>query len=102
MLWSKCSKTNSNQINKYNKKALSYEFLPTAKGFLNNMDLFVAQPPVNHSLTLKPLDYKNNGSYATVIKRLLEVLQTRINAGFTKHFCLFKLFPSLLSATHKC
>ena len=64
MLWSKCSKTNSNQINKYDKKALSYEFLPTAKGFLNNMDLFVAQPPVNHSLTLKPLDYKNNGAHA--------------------------------------
>lgn len=70
MLWSKCSKTNSNQINKYNKKALSYEFLPTAKGFLNNMDLFVAQPPVNHSLTLKPPDYKNNGSHATVINLL--------------------------------
>ena len=69
-LWSKCSKTNSNQINKYDKKALSHEFLPTAKGFLNNMDLFVAQPPVNHSLTRKPLDYKNNGSYATVIKLL--------------------------------
>ena len=54
------------------------------------MDLFVAQPPVNHSLTLKPLDYKNNGSHATVInllsKDFLKVLQTRINAGFTKHF----------------
>lgn len=70
MLWSKCSKTNSNQINKYDKKALSYEFLPTAKGFLNNMDLFVAQPPVNHSLTPKPLAYKNNSSHATVIKLL--------------------------------
>ena len=34
------------------------------------MDLFVAQPPVNHSVTLKPLDYKNNGSYTTVIKLL--------------------------------
>ena len=66
------------------------------------MDLFVAQPPVNHSLTLKPLNYKNNGSHATVIKRLLKVLQTRINAGFTKHFCLFKLnnvvpFPTIYS-----
>ncbi len=69
-LWSKCSKTNSNQINKYDKKALSHEFLPTAKGFLNNMDLLVAQPPVNHSLTLKPPDYKNNGSHATVINLL--------------------------------
>ena len=65
------------------------------------MDLFVAQPPVNHSLTLKPLDYKNNGSHATVIKLLskdiLKVLQTRINAGFTKHFCLFKLTNKILS-----
>ena len=69
-------------------------FIPTAKGFLNNMDLFVAQPPVNHSLTLKPLDYKNNGSHATVIKRLLEVPQTRINTGFLKHFKLFKLDSS--------
>ena len=55
---------------KYDKKALSHEFLPTAKGFLNNMDLLVAQPPVNHSLTLKPPDYKNNGSHATVINLL--------------------------------
>ena len=51
-------------------QALSYEFLPAAKGFLNNMDLFVAQPPVNHSLTPKPLAYKNNSSHATVIKLL--------------------------------
>ena len=45
-------------------------FIPTAKGFVYNMDLLVAQPPVNHSLTRKPLDYKNNGSHATVIKLL--------------------------------
>ena len=31
---------------------------------------FVAQPPVNYSLTIKPSDYKNNGSYATVINLL--------------------------------
>ena len=31
---------------------------------------YVAQPPVNHSLTLKPLDYKNNGAHATVINLL--------------------------------
>lgn len=55
------------------------------------MDLFVAQPPVNHSLTPKTLAYKNNSSHATVIKRLLEVPQTRINTGFLKHFKLFKL-----------
>ena len=52
------------------KKATNYELLPTVNGFLNNMDLFVAQPPVNHSLTLKPLHYKNNGSHATVINLL--------------------------------
>ena len=57
------------------------------------MDLFVAQPPVNHSLTPKTLAYKNNSSHATVIKRLLEVPQTRINTGFLKHFKLFKLAP---------
>ena len=45
-------------------------FIPTAKGFVYNMDLFVAQPPVNHSLTSKPLAYKNNSSHATVIKLL--------------------------------
>lgn len=45
-------------------------FIPTAKGLVYNMDLFVTQPPVNYSLTLKPLDYKNNGSYATVINLL--------------------------------
>lgn len=33
-------------------------FISTAKGFLN-VDLFVTQPLVNHSLTLKRLDYKN-------------------------------------------
>ena len=69
-LWSKCSKTNSNQINKNGKKPLAMSFIPTAKGLVYNMDLFVAQPPVNHSLTLKPLDYKNNGSHATVINLL--------------------------------
>ena len=46
---SEYSKTDSNQI---------------------NMDLFVAQPPINHSLTLKPLDYKDNGSHTTVINLL--------------------------------
>ena len=42
-------------------------FIPTAKGFLNNMDLFVAQPPVNHSLTLKPPHHKNNSFHATQV-----------------------------------
>ena len=40
------------------------------------MDLFVVQP-VNHSVTHKPLDYKNNGSYMTVIKLLSKELLKR-------------------------
>ena len=52
------------------RKPLAVGIKLIAKGFLNNMDFFVAQPPVNHSLTLKPLDYKNNGSHATVINLL--------------------------------
>ena len=44
-------------------------YIPTAKGLVYNMDLFVAQPLVNHSLTIKPLDYKNNGSYATKFRK---------------------------------
>ena len=49
------------------------------------MDLFVAQPPVNHSLTQKPLDYKNNGSHATVIKLL------------SKDFCLLYVYKLVVS-----
>ena len=56
--------------NKHDKKPLAMSFVPTAKGLIRNMDFFVAQPPVNHSLTLKPPGYKNNGSHATVIKLL--------------------------------
>lgn len=41
------------------------------------MDLFAAQPPVNHSLTFKPLDYKNNGTYTTVINLLSKDLLKR-------------------------
>ena len=35
-------------------------FILIANGFVCNIDLFVAQPPVNHSLTRKPPGYKNN------------------------------------------
>jgi len=41
------------------------------------MDLFVAQPLVNHSVTRKPLDHKNNGTYMTVIKLLSKDLLKR-------------------------
>ncbi len=47
------------------KKPLAMSFIPTAKGLIHNMKLFAAQPPVNHSLTLKPLDYKNNSFLIT-------------------------------------
>ena len=36
----------------------------------SDLDLFVEQPPVNYSLTLKPPVYRNNGSHATVINLL--------------------------------
>ena len=33
-------------------------FIPTAKGLVYNMDLFVTQPPVNYSLTLLSICYQ--------------------------------------------
>ena len=45
-------------------------FILIVKGFVCNINLFVAQPPVNHSLTRKPPGYKNNGSHATAINLL--------------------------------
>ena len=65
-----CKNKFLNKQHKDDKKPLAMRFIPTAKGFLDKYGLLVAQPPVNHSLTLKPLDYKNNGSHATVIKLL--------------------------------
>ena len=52
------------------QNALSYEFLPTAKG-VSNMDLFQPSKPLaNHSPTNKPLDSKNNRTQTTVINLL--------------------------------
>lgn len=52
-------------------------FTPTAKGLIiiwirseYRSEHFVAQLLGNHSLTIKPLDFKNNGSYAAVINLL--------------------------------
>ena len=63
-----------------------------------NMVFSICKPPINHSATHKPLDNKNNGTcyecYQFVIKRLLEVPQTRINTGFFKQLDLFKLGKS--------
>ena len=50
-------------------KALSYELLPTAKGFLIWIH-FAIQAAFYHSVTRKPPDYKNNGSCMAVIKLL--------------------------------
>ena len=57
------------QIDKQPQKALSYELLPTAKGLLIWIS-FATQPLVNHSVTHKPPDCKNNGSCMAVIKLL--------------------------------
>lgn len=74
----------------YGKKTLSYELLPTAKGFIIWIYLMHIRMSIN-SLTHKPLDYKNNGSYWAVIKRHLEVPQTRIDTEFLRPFNLFPL-----------
>jgi hypothetical protein len=44
----------STQTNKDGKNPIAMSFIPTAMGLVNNMDLFVAQLPANHSLTTKP------------------------------------------------
>lgn len=42
------------------------------------MDLFRhTKPTLNHSVTLQPLAYKNNGTYMTVIKLLSKDLLKR-------------------------
>ena len=54
--------------------------------------LQIIPPPTNH-LTVRIIALKRLLSicYQFVIKRPFQSPQTRINAGFTKHFCLFKL-----------
>lgn len=52
-----------NYRKKNRKKAISYEFLPTANG----SERLTAQPPVNHSLTLKPLDFFDISIYSNSI-----------------------------------
>ena len=73
--------------------------------FRAKLRTLVSKPPDNHSVTRKPLDNKNNGTcydcYQFVIKRLLEVLETRINTGFFKQFDLFELLCGLRFMTRK-
>ena len=57
------------QIDKQTQKALSYELLPTAKGFLIWISSAM-QAAFYHSVTRKPPDYKNNGACMAVIKLL--------------------------------
>lgn len=45
------------------KKTISYEFLPTANG----SERLAVQPPVNHSLILKPLDFFDISIYSNSI-----------------------------------
>ena len=63
--------------------------------FRAKLRTLVCKPPVNCSVTHKPLDNKNNGTcydcYQFVIKRLIEIAETRINTGFFKQLDLFKL-----------
>ena len=62
--------------------------------FRAKLRTLVCKPPVNCSVTHKPLDNKNNGTcydcYQFVIKRLIEIAETRINTGFFKQLDLFK------------
>ena len=66
--------------------------------FRAKLRTLVCKPPVNCSVTHKPLDNKNNGTcydcYQFVIKRLIEIAETRINTGFFKQLDLFKLAKS--------
>ncbi len=61
--------------------------------FRAKLRTLVCKPPVNCSVTHKPLDNKNNGTcydcYQFVIKRLIEIAETRINTGFFKQLDLF-------------
>ena len=63
--------------------------------FRAKLRTLVCKPPVNCSVTHKPLDNKNNGTcydcYQFVIKRLIEIAETRINTGFFKQLDLFPL-----------
>lgn len=56
----KKKKTTSQELR---QKALSYEFQPTAKGFLIWI-LSPHKPPVNHSLTRKPLGFYDLAAYS--------------------------------------
>lgn len=62
--------------------------------FRAKLRTLVCKPPVNCSVTHKPLDNKNNGTcydcYQFVIKRLIEIAETRINTGFFKQLDLFE------------
>lgn len=73
--------------------------------FRAKLRTLVCKPPVNCSVTHKPLDNKNNGTcydcYQFVIKRLIEIAETRINTGFFKQLDLFKLvFVEWLCGTY--
>ena len=66
--------------------------------FRAKLRTLVCKPPVNCSVTHKPLDNKNNGTcydcYQFVIKRLIEIAETRINTGFFKQLDLFTINKS--------
>lgn len=69
--------------------------------FRAKLRTLVCKPPVNCSVTHKPLDNKNNGTcydcYQFVIKRLIEIAETRINTGFFKQLDLFTITKDSLT-----
>jgi membrane protein CcdC involved in cytochrome C biogenesis len=74
--------------------------------FRAKLRTLVCKPPVNCSVTHKPLDNKNNGTcydcYQFVIKRLIEIAETRINTGFFKQLDLFKLIEIIIGIIFIC
>ena len=84
------SKAAFNLTNKDNKTPLAV--LPTVKGIL--IWIVISKGLSLYSLTRKPVNSKNNGSCTTVIKRALEVPQTRINTGLLRPLDLFPLAPA--------
>ena len=79
------------QIDKQTQKALSYELLPTAKGFLIRIS-FAMQAAFYHSVTRKPLDCKNNGTCMAVIKLLSKDFCKRRKPALLLGFQTFSIY----------
>ena len=76
---------------KKRKKTISYEFLPTANG----SERLAAQPPVNHSLILKPLDFFDISIYSnsTITNQFcLEIILCRVYSSFD--YLIYPYYPA--------